>query len=143
MHPGWRVAHLTFEHFPKFLPGPVENSVYWSNATHSSKSNVLIGTHCNLSVTSWRKVLISDNRVQHDGSIIVATFQLTLFPLNLFFLLPIYNQVFTFWFTVKQELLDKPGKLFSLKTFKTPTALISTCYSVIVRFKFSGKWASY
>lgn len=104
------------------------------------------GTNCDPlqpKCSSMGKILIPDNLVQRDGSIIVATFQLTLFLLNLFFFPPIYNQVFTFWFTVKQELLDKPEKLFSLKTFQNPTALISTCYSVIVRFKFSGKWASY
>lgn len=55
----------------------------------------------------------------------------------------IFNQIFTsFWFVMKQELLDKPEKLFSLKNFQNPTVLISACYSVIVRFKFSGEWTS-
>lgn len=41
---------------------------------------------------------------------------------------------------MKQELLDKPGKLFPLKPFQIPTALISSCYSITVTFKFIGKW---
>lgn len=133
----------TFEHFPKFVTGPLEKSISGSNVTHSAKCPVIIGTQMHPKCYPWRKIVIPDNLVHHDGSIIVTTFQRTLFLLNLFFFSPIYDHVFTLWFTVKHVLLDKPEKLFSLKTFQNPTALISTCYSVIVRFKFSGKWASY
>lgn len=83
--------------------------------------------------------------VHRAASGTVTTFWLTVFLLSLFFFPPIYNQVFTFWFMVKQEFAGKKNqeRYFFPKSFQNPTALMPTCYSVIVRFKFSGKWASY
>jgi hypothetical protein len=92
-----------------------------------------------LKVLSWELFTTSD-LVPHDGCQTLITFQLTFsVSFSFSFLQFIIKPSHFLLFPMKQELLDKAGKLFPLKPFQILTALISTCYSIIVRFKFTGK----
>lgn len=109
----------TWEKFAKFLTCPVEKSTYWSKVTHSAKCIVLIGPQrqpgCNslekISLITWFTM-----KACHHELLPADTSSLQ----GIHLLPSVYHHVFPLRLTLKWELLGKPGKLFSLKTFQTP-----------------------
>ena len=64
----------TFEHFRKFVIGPLVKSIYGSNVPPSAKHHAIIGTQMQPECYSQeKKFLISDNLVHHATSTAAVT----------------------------------------------------------------------